>query len=82
MKNTYLEYNKIINNYKIKSKEIWNIIKNQKNKEKQSSEIPKVIIQYWDKKNDVPDDVLKCMETWKNIVVTILLICFLIKKAH
>lgn len=65
MKNTYLEYNKIINNYKIKSKEIWNIIKNQKNKEKQSSEIPKVIIQYWDKKNDVPDDVLKCMETWK-----------------
>lgn len=58
-------YCNIINNNKNKSKYIWNIIKNQKKVIKNNNKIPKVIIQYWDNCDNIPDDVLRCMETWR-----------------
>ena len=61
MENLY--YN-IINSENDKSKYIWNIIKSQK-RLINNNNIPKVIMQYWDSCNSIPDDVLECMETWK-----------------
>ena len=58
-------YYNIINNNKNKSKYLWNIIKTQKKVIKNNNDIPKVIIQYWDSCDSIPNDVLKCMETWK-----------------
>lgn len=57
-------YNNIINDNKNKSKYIWDIIKNQK-KVILKEEIPRVIVQYWDSVEDIPNDVVNCMETWK-----------------
>ncbi len=58
-------YYNIINSENDKSKYIWNIIKSQKRLINNNNNIPKVIMQYWDSCNSIPDDVLGCMETWK-----------------
>ena len=63
-----LKYYSIINDYEKKSKYMWNLVINQKNKENKISKknkIPKVIIQFWNDSKKIPNDVYECMKTWK-----------------
>jgi len=53
-----------------RSSSIFNLLQGKvkignKNLSKNTTIIPKVIIQFWDKANSIPSDVKKCMESWK-----------------
>lgn len=59
------KYQDIIDNDKLKSSLMWDIITMQKPHNDDVEIIPKIIIQYWDDSNNIPSDVLECMKTWK-----------------
>jgi len=55
-----------------RSNSIFNLLQDKlrigsKNSSKNTTIIPKVIIQFWDKANSIPSDVQKCMESWKSL---------------
>lgn len=59
--------NHIAEDDRARSKFIYNFLHTQKNSRLSDNSIPKVIMQYWHSSMDIPDDVLKCIESWKNL---------------
>lgn len=62
-----LIYTQIINSVEKKSLYIWDLIQKQNTEELKSGFIPKVIIQYWDDKENIPDEVFICMKSWMEL---------------
>ncbi|MEQ8560959.1 MAG: glycosyltransferase [Cytophagales bacterium] len=61
-----METNKTIKNHKLRSNYIRTIVQSKKPLKPKIflPSIPKIIIQFWHDKNNIPLDVLKCLDSW------------------
>ena len=65
MKGLEKKYESIVNDYIAKSKYMWNLVHDQIEPPIDCLCIPKKIIQFWNEEKTIPDDVFKCMKSWK-----------------
>lgn len=67
--NIEMEISEIVENHKLRSNYVRSIV--QKNRfikfNKNQISIPKVIVQYWHDTNEIPEDVQKCLNSWKKL---------------
>lgn len=56
-------------NHELRSKYVWNLLKSCDIRDSSchTEKIPKIIIQYWSDENEVPEDVLECINSWKKL---------------
>src|SRR6056297_1753415 len=60
----------ISENYKLRSKYMWKLISNStriNHIEKSHSDIPRILVQFWDNAGTIPTDVKSCLNSWKTL---------------
>ncbi len=67
--NIKTEIYEIVKNHKLRSNYVRNIVQQNRSIQTNNNQlvIPKIIIQYWHNPTEIPEDVQKCLDSWKKL---------------